>query len=418
MLPMTALAPDDADVDPRRLPRDVEIVVPVYNEAADLAQRVTELRAFLDSSFPFPVLVTIVDNASTDDTYAVATELAATTPGVAVMHLPRKGRGYALRAAWSTSEAAVVAYMDVDLSTSLPALLPLVGSAPVRAPGLGHRVAVGPRRPRDPRTQARADLAVYNLLLKLTLRGRFSDAQCGFKALTRDAAQRLLPLVEDNEWFFDTELLVTAERLGLRIGEVPVDWVDDPDSRVHIVSTAADDLRGVWRMLIHRPKGERRVRSNDVPADQLLRFGGVGVVSTLGYLFLFVAWRPLLGAFAANAIAMALATLFNTAVHRELSHNTDGLARRGRMAIVAGALCLISLAFTTAALLIVQWVAAGSLFWELVAITVANAVAAVFRFSVLRAWIFRPRARAGPVAVTSGPAVSSVPVVLPVEAVR
>ena len=415
---MTALAPHDSDVDPRRVPGDVEIVVPVYNESANLAQRVTELRAFLNASFPFPVLVTIVDNASTDDTYAVATELAATTPGVAVMHLPRKGRGYALRAAWSTSDAPVIAYMDVDLSTSLPALLPLV--APLlsghRDVAIGSRLARGAHVIRGPKRELIS--RGYNLLLKLTLHGCFSDAQCGFKALTREAAQRLLPLVEDNEWFFDTELLVTAERLGLRIGEVPVDWVDDPDSRVHVVSTAADDLRGVWRMLIHRPKGVRPVRSNDVPTDQLLRFGGVGVVSTLGYLFLFVAWRPLLGAFAANAIAMALATLFNTAVHRELSHNADGLARRGRMAIVAGALYLISLAFTTAALLIVEWVAAGSLFWELVAITVANAVAAVFRFSVLRAWIFRASARTGPVAVSSGPAVSSVPVVLPMKAVR
>jgi glycosyltransferase involved in cell wall biosynthesis len=417
MPPMTALAPFDADVDPRRVPGDVEIVVPVYNEAAHLAQRVTELRAFLNSSFPFRALVTIVDNASTDDTYAVATELAAVTSGVAVMHLPRKGRGYALRAAWSTSAAPVVAYMDVDLSTSLPALLPLV--APLlsghRDVSIGSRLARGAHVVRGPKRELIS--RGYNLLLKLTLRGGFSDAQCGFKALTREAAQRLLPLVEDNEWFFDTELLVTAERLGLRVGEVPVDWVDDPDSRVHIVSTAADDLHGVWRMLVHRRKGVRPVRSNDVPSDQLLRFGGVGVLSTLGYLFLFVAWRPLLGAFAANAVAMALATLFNTAVHRELSHNADGLARRGRMAIVAGALYLISLVCTTAALLIVQWVAAGSLVWELVAITVANAVAAVFRFSVLRAWIFRPSARTGPVAVTSGSPVSPGPV-LPAEAVR
>ena len=418
MLAMTALAPHDADMDPRRVPGDVEIVVPVYNEAAHLVQRVNELRAFLNDSFPFPALVTIVDNASTDDTYAVAAELASTTPGVAVMHLPRKGRGYALRAAWSTSEAPVVAYMDVDLSTSLPALLPLV--APLlsghRDVAIGSRLARGAHVIRGPKRELIS--RGYNLLLKLTLRGRFSDAQCGFKALTRDAAQRLLPLVEDNEWFFDTELLVTAERLGLRIGEVPVDWVDDPDSRVHIVSTAADDLRGVWRMVIHPLKGVRPVRSNDVPADQLLRFGGVGVVSTLGYLFLFVAWRPLLGAFAANAVAMALATLFNTAVHRELSHNADGLARRGRMAIVAGGLYVVSLAFTTTALLIAQRVAAGSLFWELVAISVANALAAVFRFSVLRAWIFRPSARTGPVAATSGPAVVSGPVALPVEAAR
>ncbi len=392
---MTALAPFEADADPRRVPLDVEIVVPVYNEAAQLAERITALRAFLDQSFPFRALITIVDNASTDDTDKVARHLAATVRGVAAMHLPRKGRGYALRAAWSTSEAPVVAYMDVDLSTSLPALLPLV--APLlsghRDVVIGSRLAPGAHVVRGPKRELIS--RAYNLVLKLTLQGHFTDAQCGFKALRRDAAQRLLPLVEDNEWFFDTELLVTAERLGLRVGEVPVDWVDDPDSRVQIVSTAADDLRGVWRMLVRRPKGLRRVRSNEVAADQLLRFAGVGVVSTLGYLFLFIAWRPLLGAFGANAVAMAIATLFNTAVHRELSRSTDGQARRGRLFAVAGGLYLVSLGLTSLGLLVAQWVAPSALLAELVALAVANVLAAVFRFAVLRAWIFRPSARTG-----------------------
>jgi glycosyltransferase involved in cell wall biosynthesis len=395
MLGMTALAPFEADVDPRRTPVDVEIVVPVYNEAPQLAERITALRRFLDESFPFRALVTIVDNASTDDTYEVAAGLAACMPGVAVMHLARKGRGYALRSAWSTSQAPVVAYMDVDLSTSLSALLPLV--APLlsghRDVTIGSRLARGARVIRGPKRELIS--RSYNLLLRLTLRGRFSDAQCGFKALRRDAAEQLLPLVEDNEWFFDTELLVTAERLGLRIGEVPVDWVDDPDSRVDIVTTAADDLRGVWRMLVGRPKQLRRVCSNVVAADQLMRFAGVGVVSTLGYLFLFIAWRPLLGAFAANAVAMAIATLFNTAVHRELSQGTDGQARRGRLVAVVGGLYLVSLAFTTLGLVVAQWVAPASLIAELAAITVANLAAAIFRFAVLRVWIFRPTAHAG-----------------------
>jgi len=395
MRAMTALAPFEADVDPRRTPLDVEIVVPVYNEAAQLAERITALRTFLDDSFPFRALVTIVDNASTDDTNRVAGELAASMPGVAAMHLARKGRGYALRSAWSTSEAPVVAYMDVDLSTSLPALLPLV--APLlsghRDVAIGSRLARGAHVVRGPKRELIS--RAYNLLLKLTLRGRFSDAQCGFKALRRDAADRLLPLVEDDEWFFDTELLVTAERLGMRIGEVPVDWVDDPDSRVHIVSTAADDLRGVWRMLVRRPKGVRRIRSNEVAADQLLRFAGVGVVSTLGYLFLFIAWRPLIGSLGANAVAMAIATLFNTAVHRELSRSTDGRARRGRLFAVAGALYFVSLACTTLGLVVAQWAAPGALLPELAAITVANMIAAVFRFAVLRAWIFRPSVRPG-----------------------
>ncbi len=387
---MTALAPLEADVDPRHVPVDVEIVVPVYNEAAQLTERVTALRAFLDRSFPFRALVTVVDNASTDDTYAVARELAASQPGVAALHLPRKGRGYALRSAWSTSEAPVVAYMDVDLSTSLSALLPLV--APLlsghRDVAIGTRLAHGARVVRGPKRELIS--RAYNLLLKCALRGRFSDAQCGFKALRRDAAEKLLPLIEDDEWFFDTELLVTAERLGLRIGEVPVDWVDDPDSRVDIVSTAAGDLRGVWRLLVRRPKGLRRVRSNEVTADQLLRFAGVGVVSTLGYLFLFVAWRPLLGPYGANAVAMAIATLFNTAVHRELSRTTDGQSRRGRLYAVAGGLYLVSVLFTTVGLVVAQWIAPSALLAELVAITVANAAAAVLRFAVLRAWIFRP----------------------------
>jgi glycosyltransferase involved in cell wall biosynthesis len=392
---MTALAAYEAEIDPRRLPVDVEIVVPVYNEAAQLAERITALRTFLDESFPFRTLVTVVDNASTDDTSRVAAELAARLRGVAAMRLPRKGRGYALREAWSTSAAPVVAYMDVDLSTSLPALLPLV--APLlsghRDVTIGSRLARGAHVVRGPKRELIS--RAYNLLLKLTLQGRFSDAQCGFKALRRDAAEKVLPLVEDDEWFFDTELLVTADRLGLRIGEVPVDWVDDPDSRVKIVSTAANDLRGVWRMLVRRPKGLRRMRSNEVAADQLLRFAGVGVISTLGYLFLFVAWRPLIGPIGANAVAMAIATLFNTAVHRELSHTTDGQARRGRLYAVAGGLYAVSLAVTTLGLLVAQLVLPDALLPELVAITLANLTAAVFRFAVLRAWIFRPCARPG-----------------------
>jgi len=392
---MTALAAVEPDADPRRTPMDVEIVVPVFNEAHQLAERITALRTFLDESFPFRALVTIVDNASTDDTFAVACRLASTRSGVAAIHLERKGRGYALRSAWSTSDAPVVAYMDVDLSTSLPALLPLV--APLlsghRDVAIGSRLAPGAKVVRGPKRELIS--RAYNLILKVALRGHFSDAQCGFKALRRDAAEQLLPLIEDDEWFFDTELLVTAERLGLRIGEVPVDWVDDPDSRVDIVSTAADDLRGVWRMLFHRPAGaERRARSHDATADQLLRFAGVGVISTLGYLFLFVAWRPLVGPFAANAVAMAIATLFNTAVHRELSRHADGAPRRGHRFLVASGLYAISLVCTTTALVVAQWIAPGGLVAELAALTAANLVAAVFRFALLRAWIF-PSAHRG-----------------------
>jgi glycosyltransferase involved in cell wall biosynthesis len=192
--------------------------------------------------------VTIADNASTDATLVVARRLAEELTGVRVVRLPAKGRGGALNAVWSASDAAVLAYMDVDLSTDLSALLPLV--APLIT---GHSdVAIGSRLTRGSRVVRGAKREVisrcYNHLLRIVLRVRFSDAQCGFKAIRADVAHELLPLVEDTGWFFDTELLVLAHRAGLRIYEVPVDWVDDPDSRVDIVATAVADLRGVARL--------------------------------------------------------------------------------------------------------------------------------------------------------------------------
>jgi putative flippase GtrA len=337
-----------------------------------------------------------VDNASTDGTFELATQLARTTPGVAALHLPRKGRGYALRTAWSSSTAPVVAYMDVDLSTSLSALLPLV--APLlsgqRDVAIGTRLARGSHVVRGPKRELIS--RAYNLLLKLSVRGRFSDAQCGFKALRRESALQLLPLIKDDEWFFDTELLVTAQRLGLRISEVPVDWVDDPDSRVQILRTALNDLRGVWRIshgparrLAHQSATSPLATRDQVAADQLLRFAGVGAISTLGYLFLFIAWRPIAGSFGANALALAICTLFNTAVHRELSRTMHRPARGGRFAVVVAGLFAISLALTTLALLAAHALSATSLGVALVAVTVANAAASVLRFAILRAWVFR-----------------------------
>jgi len=232
----------------------VDIVVPVYNEEDDLEPSVRRLRSFLDTDFPFSARVTIADNASTDTTWDLAQRLAADLPGVRAAHLDEKGRGRALRTVWSASDALVVAYMDVDLATDLRALHPLIaplvsGHSDV---AIGSRLARGSRVRRGPQRELIS--RCYNLILRTLLRSRFSDAQCGFKAVSRQVAHDLLPLVADQTWFFDTELLVLAERSGLRIHEVPVDWVDDPDSRVDVWRTAIDDLKGVWRLLRTRPQ--------------------------------------------------------------------------------------------------------------------------------------------------------------------
>ena len=226
----------------------VEIVVPVHNEQQVLEASIWRLHSYLTASFPFSFRVTIADNASTDATWPLALRLAERLPHVRAVHIPQKGRGRALRQVWSASDAAVVAYMDVDLSTGLEALLPLV--APLLSGhsdlAIGTRLANGAAVVRGPKRELVS--RCYNLLLRATMRARFSDAQCGFKAGRTEAVKALLPAVEDQAWFFDTELLLAAQRGGLRIHEVPVDWVEDTDSRVDVVRTAMDDLRGMARV--------------------------------------------------------------------------------------------------------------------------------------------------------------------------
>jgi hypothetical protein len=225
----------------------VDIVLPVNNEEADLGRNVLRLHEYLEGQSAFGFRITIADNASTDGTWAVAQRLAEDIPGVTALHFDEKGRGRALKAAWSRSDAAVLAYMDIDLSTDLAALLPLV--APLVS---GHSdLAIGTRLSRSAvvhRGRKREFISrSYNRLTRLALRSRFSDAQCGFKAIRANRARAVLPWIEDDGWFFDTELLVVAERAGLRIHEAPVDWTDDADSRVDIVPTAIADLRGIPR---------------------------------------------------------------------------------------------------------------------------------------------------------------------------
>lgn len=227
---------------------NVEIVIPVYNEQHVLAASVRALHEHLLRELATGFAITIADNASTDDTLEVARSLARELPEVGVLHLERKGRGRALRAAWSASEADVLAYMDVDLSTDLASLGELLepllqGRADL---AIGSRLAPGAHVTRGIRREVIS--RTYNLLLQALLGAGFSDAQCGFKAGRREAIQALLEEVEDDAWFFDTELLYRAQRNRLAIHEVPVRWVEDPDSRVDILATAREDLRGIMRL--------------------------------------------------------------------------------------------------------------------------------------------------------------------------
>jgi glycosyltransferase involved in cell wall biosynthesis len=357
----------------------VEIVVPVFSEEAALGRSIRRLHDFLTASFPFTWRIVIADNASTDTTPALARALGRELRGVSYLRLDDKGRGRALRAAWSASRADVVTYMDVDLSTDLRALLPLV--APLLSGhsdvAIGTRLASGSRVVRGPKRELIS--RSYNVILRTALRARFTDAQCGFKAVRREALPGLLSEIRDNGWFFDTELLVLAQRRGLRIHEVPVDWVDDPDSRVDIVRTAIDDLRGVARL---------------AAAGPVFRFMGVGVMSTIAYVVLYLLLHGALGAGGANAAALAITAVANTAANRRLTFGVrgrDGLVRHhARGAVVY----VLTLGLTTLALASLHRIdAAPSRAVELAVLVVAGAAATITRYVALRTWVFA-RARA------------------------
>ncbi|MFD3462635.1 glycosyltransferase [Nocardia fluminea] len=385
----------------------LDVVIPVYNEEVDLGLCVRRLHAYLRAGFPFTARITIADNASTDATLAVAELLAAELDGVEVLHLDAKGRGRALRTAWEASDAAVVAYMDVDLSTDLDALLPLI--APLVSGhsdlAIGTRLDASARVVRGPKREIIS--RCYNLLLKTTLRARFSDAQCGFKAVRAEVARELLPLVRDGEWFFDTELLVLAERAGLRIHEVPVDWIDDPDSRVDIVDTARKDLRGIWRLTRALTTGalpldELRAAVGREPlvagvplgmVGQLVRFAIVGVTSTLAYIALYLLLQPLVGSQGANLLSLLVTAVGNTAANRAFTFGVRGRGDALSHQFQGLAIFAFGLAITSGSLFALhRWAPDAPVAVELTVLITANLVATLARFVGLR-WVFRDAGR-------------------------
>ncbi|WIX92293.1 bifunctional glycosyltransferase family 2/GtrA family protein [Amycolatopsis sp. DG1A-15b] len=386
----------------------VDIVVPVYNEERALPGCVDVLREFLRDQFPFGWTIVIADNASTDGTLGVAEALAREHGSVRVCHLDRKGRGLALRETWRASTADVVVYMDVDLSTGLDALLPLV--APLvnghSDLAIGSRLAPGARTVRGPKREFVS--RCYNGLIRLSHGVRFSDAQCGFKAARTGVIRPLLDHVEDEAWFFDTELLLLAEHNGLRVHEVPVDWVEDTDSRVDVAKTALDDIRGLVR--VARAKAAGTARVPDLPRRpspraahpdavlgepdgsrlwEVLSFAVIGVLSTVAYLVLyglFRLWWPVL---VANLAALVLTTLFNTEANRRFTF--AGAAVLRRKAHVQGFVVLgLYYAFTSTALLALHGIdPEPGRALELTVLFAASVLGTAGRFVLLRRWVFR-----------------------------
>lgn len=386
----------------------IDVAVPVFNEQATLECSIRTLHEYLSTWIDLQWRITIANNASTDDTADIADRLAASLPGVFAVHLGEKGRGRALKQVWLHSTAAVVAYLDVDLSTDLSALPPLI--APLLSGhsdvAIGTRLAPGARVVRG-RTREFISRS-YNLLLRGAMAVRFSDAQCGFKAVRREVAQQLIPLIEDNGWFFDTELLIIAERSGLRIHEVPVDWIDDPHSSVNIVSTAREDIKGMLR--VGRSIMTGRVPVESIYAElgrrpfeqpraatffgQVIRFGAIGALSTAAYAALYLVFQGAMPAQLSNFAALLVTAIANTAANRRFTFGVRG--RTGAIAHQFQGLVVFGIAWliTSCALVLLHGLSpAASAQVELIVLTVANLVATLVRFVLFRLWVFRQQRR-------------------------
>ncbi len=227
----------------------VEIVIPVLNEERALPGCIEKLVEFTSQHPEHDWKITVADNGSTDRTPEVIAELHEKYPNVGTIRLEERGRGRALKRAWLESDADVRCYMDVDLSTDLKSLPDLVSAITDE----GYEIAVGSRLSKGSEVIGRKltreiTSRGYNLLIKVMFWPPFPDAQCGFKAVSRAAAEALMPLIKDNAWFMDTEMLLLAQAAGYRMKSVPVKWTDDPDTRVKLVSTIWEDVKGLLRL--------------------------------------------------------------------------------------------------------------------------------------------------------------------------
>jgi len=225
------------------------VTIPVYNEEKALPVSIPALHAFLSNEMQeYDWTIEIADNASIDKTPEVSRGLVESHRRVSYLRLEQKGRGRALKKSWTRSGADICSYMDVDLSTNLASFPPMIEALAKR----GYDIGTGSRLMQGANTQRSIKREIisrsYNLMVKAVFRTRFSDAQCGFKAVTREVIDALLPSIEDNVWFFDSELLIIGEKCGYKIFDVPVKWIEDLDTRVKIFRTAMDDIKGLLRV--------------------------------------------------------------------------------------------------------------------------------------------------------------------------
>ncbi|MEV7003987.1 glycosyltransferase [Streptomyces sp. NPDC093982] len=385
----------------------VEIVVPVHNEERALPGCLRTLHSRLQDELPFSWRITVADNASTDRTFDVAQELSAELPGVGAVRLDRKGKGLALRTVWGMSDADIVAYMDVDLSTGLNGFLPLI--APLASEhsdlAIGSRLAPGAQTRRG--LQREFISRTYNSMIRFTHGTTFTDGQCGFKAARTEVIRPLLEATQDDGFFFDTELLILADYNGLRVHEVAVDWVEDLDSRVDLARTSLRNISGLWRMARLKASGDanvslppRPVPTAEHPDAVLARerrgiltwevgcFLVIGIASTAGHALLYWLLRSWWSPLFANLLAQTTLTIVNTEANRRLTFRGS---RTGTTRAHTGGIILFAFSYLATTCAVAAYRAltpSPSRLSEVVVLSIACCLVTIIRFAAMKYAVF------------------------------
>ena len=228
----------------------INIIIPLYNEGKIIAKTIETLIHFLaQSGFPYEYVITLANNASTDNSLMVCEELTRKFRQVRILDLTGKGKGRAIRAAWTTAEAEILTFMDADLSSDLSFFRSLIDAVVVE----GYDLATGNRLGKNSKIINRRFLRsvasrLYNIFIRVLFKTSISDHQCGFKAMSKQAFFSVAPLLEDNAWFFDTELIVMARQQGLKIKPIDIMWSDNTDSKVTLGRTSYEMFRAAWKL--------------------------------------------------------------------------------------------------------------------------------------------------------------------------
>lgn len=230
----------------------IDVLLPIYNEEKILDANIRLLFGYCQHHLAGDWQLMLIINGSVDQSLTIAENLAQEFEQIKIINLPTGGKGQALKTGLQYSTAEVAVYMDIDLAVALSALPPLISLVAENKGALAIGSRLLPASQTERSWLRNYSSKLYNWLANTLLRCQISDWQCGFKAMNLDVRQAVVPLIQDNYWFFDTELIALAQKNNLRIAELPVSWSENRyavrQSKIRPIRDGFIFLKNLWQL--------------------------------------------------------------------------------------------------------------------------------------------------------------------------